>query len=93
MTMMQILDGEVQSPAIEFSALLATGETLSSGAAVVADPTGELSLASAAISGTTVTFTADATSATVVGRRYEITGTVVTSTGRTLKEKATVALM
>ena len=93
MTMMQILDGEDPQVAIEFAALLVDDETLSSATSVTVDPTGELELGSPSISGTQMVFTADATSATVVGHRYRITGTAVKSTGKTVKEYATVALL
>lgn len=93
MTMMQLIDGESLSVAIDFANLLGDGESLSSVTGVTVDPTAELALGAPAISGTTIVFTADATSATVVGRRYRVTGTVVTSNSETLLEHATIALL
>lgn len=93
MTMLQLLDGESLQVAIDYSALLGSGETLSSVTGVIVDPTGELSLGSPSISGDTIVFTVDATSATTPGRRYLCTGTVVTSDSETLVERATVALL
>ena len=93
MTMLQLLDGESLQVAIDFGNLLGSGETLSSVTGVTVDPTGELSIGAPAISGDTIVFTTDATSATVVGRRYLLTGTVVTSDSETLVEYATVALL
>lgn len=81
MTMMQILNGEDPLVAIDFGDLLASGESLSSATSVTVDPSGELELGAPSISGDQMVFTADATSATVVGHRYRITGTAVKTLG------------
>ena len=93
MTMLLIIDGESLTVAIDYADLLATGESLASVTGVTCDPTSELSIGTPAISGTTIVFAADATSATVVGRRYRLTGTVVKNTGKTAREYATVAML
>ena len=94
MSIMQIVDGEVVAVAIDFGSLLGSGETLSSVSSVTSDPTGELTLGTASISGDQVVFTVTASGSSVAeGRRYLIEATVVTSSAETLKEHATIAIL
>lgn len=85
MTMQQINTGETRTDSVDFAALLGSGVTLSSVTSVVADPDGDLEFGTATIVGTSVVFTV---TGVVVGKRYEVTVTVVTSSVETLVEKA-----
>ncbi len=92
MSILQLLPSEVVAVAIDFGNLLGSGETISSVTSVTADPTGELSLGAASISGDQVIVVVTATSG-VAGRRYLLTATIRTSASETLKEYTTIAML
>ena len=94
MSLLQIIPGEILNVAIDFGSLLGSGETLSTAAAIVVNPTGELTIGTATISGDQVVFIVTTTGASVVaGRRYLLTSQVTTSASETLKEYATIAIL
>ena len=89
MTMRQVVYGETRSGAVEFAALLATGDSLTGTPTVTARPAGDLTISGVAISGTTVVFTV---TGVVRGRRYRLTVTCATANSETLVEQeATIA--
>lgn len=88
MTMQQINEGETRSDDIDFAALLGSGDSLDSVTGVVEDPAGDLTIGSPSIVGDTIVFTV---LGTVVGKRYRLTGTVVTTNGEVLVEFTTIA--
>lgn len=90
MTMQQVNTGETRTDSVDFAALLGSSVTLSSVTSVVADPDGDLEFGTATIVGTSVVFTV---TGVVVGTRYLLTATVVTSSGETLVEYATIAAL